>query len=470
MEEAAALLVRGRGAAGREKPKEFLSNSQRTGRTPNLSFLGLGRSHALHNGISDGSSMDQREIGHPTRHITETPTIDELEESLRKLKVQVDSLTSSLSFHPDEEDVLDLASPGDSNPFSSRWPEAPSGTYVESSIGGPPKPPDESEWFLKPKHLLRSLGDYSALTHLGLPTFALSSTDRVAGMLGSEIAARNSVASSDLAFPLKLGAPHVIGVRSLLPPKIPVRSRSPERAVLSCDRGRSLSLSHSESPRSWSFSPASKRSRWLRSRSQSPRPVWRPSSAKANACAQPPPQLGRPRSSKKKNGSSRQSRWRLYRPGSLASRADTPGRASERKAQYDSWSPYSLPSAAISSPTAQEINERFLQTLAEGATGSSLIEMSPYQKELARLRLERLRVEEAWLLELKRQQELERTRGPKPKWYEIKNSQFHYEARKNNELLRNSQDLQSVYKYRQELATASKEFQQLPSSTYLETH
>ena len=32
-------------------------------------------------------------------------------------------------------------------------------------------------------------------------------------------------------------------------------------------------------------------------------------------------------------------------------------------------------------------------------------------------------------------QELERLRGPQPKWYELKNSQFHKEARKNNQLI-----------------------------------
>ncbi|KAL8198439.1 UNVERIFIED_CONTAM: hypothetical protein K2H54_010787 [Gekko kuhli] len=495
----------------------------------------------------------------------ETPTIDELEESLRKLKVQVDSLASSLSFRSDEDDILNREPSGDSSPLSC--PEAPSGSYGEFTTGGSPEPPAESERFLKPKGLLRSLGDYSALTHLGLPTFTLSSADRVAGMLGSEMGTRNSVPSMDLAFPLKLGAPHVIGVRSLLPPKIPVRSCSPERCPPSPDRGRSLSLGRSEAGRSQSFSPVSKRSRRLRSRSQSPRPVWRPNSAKANACAQPPPQLGKPRGSRKKNGSGRQSRWRIYRPGSLAARSDAPSQATGRGAPNDPWSPYSLPSAAISSPTAQELNERFLRTLAEGATGGSPIERSPYQKELAHLRLERLRAEEAWLLELRRQQELERTRGPKPKWqvhglepwggvmgtqclkartrgdevqaekvvvgllysttataggqrvvlqplfpqglggereldrvpfgpvtldwfpfpeqicdsskteipvtswdekYEIKNAQFHYEARKNNELLKNGPDVQLVGRYREELATASEEFQRHPRSTHPE--
>uniref|UniRef100_H3BIR4 Uncharacterized protein n=1 Tax=Latimeria chalumnae TaxID=7897 RepID=H3BIR4_LATCH len=179
----------------------------------------------------------------------------------------------------------------------------------------------------------------------------------------------------------------------------------------------------------------------------------RPSSAKANACSQPPPVARRLRSGNKKTASSRQSRSRSYKSG-------TSPRASFREEVAHSWTPYSLPSTAISSPTAHEISEKFLQSLMEGDTRRSLVEMSPYQQELAHLRLQRLRVEEELLLELKRQQELERTRGPKPKWYEMKGSQFHYEARKNNELLRTSKDWQSLFNYRQELLSASKEFSQ----------
>jgi hypothetical protein len=42
---------------------------------------------------------------------------------------------------------------------------------------------------------------------------------------------------------------------------------------------------------------------------------------------------------------------------------------------------------------------------------------APYQTDLARLRLDKLRLEEDHLIELKRQAELERIRGPQPKWY-----------------------------------------------------
>lgn len=42
---------------------------------------------------------------------------------------------------------------------------------------------------------------------------------------------------------------------------------------------------------------------------------------------------------------------------------------------------------------------------------------TPYQYELARLKMERLRLEEQRLLTSKREHELERIRGPEPKWY-----------------------------------------------------
>ncbi|XP_063173571.1 uncharacterized protein LOC134507077 isoform X2 [Candoia aspera] len=251
---------------------------------------------------------------------------------------------------------------------------------------------------------------------MGVPTLSTSPVSQTSGLLDSAIVRQNYPPSGDLALPLKLGAPHVIGVKSLLPPKIPVRACLPERASFAFHRGRSPTLSHSRVTRSRSFSPDAKRPCWLRSRSQSPRPVWRPSSAKANACAQPPPQLGKPTGVRAKSTSIRQSRLRFFRPGTLASRSWTSTKAIGKQTPRESWSPYSLASPDISSPTAQEINERFLQTLSGITTGRDLIEMSAYQKELARLRLKRLHVEEAWLLELKRQQELERTRGPKPKW------------------------------------------------------
>lgn len=60
---------------------------------------------------------------------------------------------------------------------------------------------------------------------------------------------------------------------------------------------------------------------------------------------------------------------------------------------------------------------------------------SPYELELARLRLERLRLEEAHLLQVARLAEIERTRAPQENWYEMRGPRFFYESRKNTQLL-----------------------------------
>uniref|UniRef100_A0A1I8FBM9 Family with sequence similarity 161, member A n=1 Tax=Macrostomum lignano TaxID=282301 RepID=A0A1I8FBM9_9PLAT len=66
--------------------------------------------------------------------------------------------------------------------------------------------------------------------------------------------------------------------------------------------------------------------------------------------------------------------------------------------------------------------------MAETAPGTVFVS-SPYSVELARLRMQRLRIEEELLLEVKRQQQqLERRHPPKRKWFELRTPQFHYEA------------------------------------------
>ena len=53
--------------------------------------------------------------------------------------------------------------------------------------------------------------------------------------------------------------------------------------------------------------------------------------------------------------------------------------------------------------------------IISGGSGAGL-SMSPYQHELTRLRMERLRIEEVHILEVKQKEELERIHGPQPKW------------------------------------------------------
>ncbi|XP_063292484.1 uncharacterized protein LOC134577588 [Pelobates fuscus] len=459
-----AFVLHGRKAALREKPYEFLSNTQKTTSSHNLSFQGPAnhrRPHASNRGQSFHGETNV--LGRTLSQYTkENPSIDDLEDNLRKLKVQVDSLASSLNVDYEKEPMSNEST----DSHIPQWPTHMNGTMYTKYERTTKTAPDY-ELFIKSRHLENSTENYSTMQNSGLPIFSRSSLYRPPGILTSTTSSTDSSSPSvnpldttyGESYPVKLGAPHVIGVKSLLPPKIPVRSRSPNRTRDSIVRGRSQSLD-----RSHSFSPASKKTRWLRSRSQSPKPIWRPNSAKANACSQQPPRL---RSSGKTSSSNRQSRSRSYRPGALVTRSFTPPRKTRSSLSY-SWSPYSIPSAAITAPSVEEISERFLKTLTERDAGVSLVETSPYQQELARLRLERLRVEEDLLLEIKRQQELERTRGPKPKWYEMKNSQFHYEARKNNELLKSSNDYQAIYDYRQDLTTASRDFQENLKITHLE--
>ncbi|OCT70589.1 uncharacterized protein LOC108697646 [Xenopus laevis] len=453
--ENGAFVLHGRKAALSEKPYEFLSNTQKTTSSHNLSFQGAALNRRLHASHDRSKAITNSPV---SKYTKENPSIDDLEYSLQKLRVQVDSLASSLNLDY-EKNIKPYSSKAVNRP---QWATHTNGTSSEIYSSSSVKPIPDSDCFFKPNHFMKSQENYSPVQSTGLPTYTSSPYS-----VGREISGMDSVSSAvspfDIAYsekiPVKLGAPHVVGVKSLLPPKIPVRSRSLEKSKASVVRGRSQSLD-----RSHSFSPVYKKARWPRSRSQSPKPVWRPNSAKANACGQPAP---RPKYCGKTSSSNRQSRSRFYRPGSVVTRSVTPFRKSKSNLSY-SWSPYSIPSASISAPSAEEISEKFLQTLTEGGVGRSVLEASPYQQELARLRLERLRVEEDLLLEIKRQQELERTRGPRPKWYEMKNSQFHYEAWKNNELLKSSKEYPSIYNYRQELTAASRNFKEHLKITHLD--
>lgn len=76
---------------------------------------------------------------------------------------------------------------------------------------------------------------------------------------------------------------------------------------------------------------------------------------------------------------------------------------------------------------------------------------TPYQEELARLRLDRLRLEEERLLKKKCVEELERIRGPKPRWYKLKTPDIHREAKRNNDILSLSGHYGDITEYRDQL-------------------
>ncbi|CAL1532784.1 unnamed protein product [Lymnaea stagnalis] len=97
----------------------------------------------------------------------------------------------------------------------------------------------------------------------------------------------------------------------------------------------------------------------------------------------------------------------------------------------------------------------FLTAFAPHIKRANISFTSPYSDDIAKLRMEKLRIEEQQYLELKRQAELERIRGPKPKWYELKTPEFHTEANKNTQLLRNINDWDNLLKYRESLVSAT---------------
>ena len=86
-----------------------------------------------------------------------------------------------------------------------------------------------------------------------------------------------------------------------------------------------------------------------------------------------------------------------------------------------------------------------------------LTKASPYELELCALRKEKLRLEESMLLKQKCEIELERTRSPKPKWYELKTPEFTVEMEKHNNVVNNSKYWNELHDYRSHLHEMSNE-------------
>ncbi|XP_069140917.1 uncharacterized protein [Argopecten irradians] len=106
---------------------------------------------------------------------------------------------------------------------------------------------------------------------------------------------------------------------------------------------------------------------------------------------------------------------------------------------------------------SQRIANTYKTSFPYKATSSKVI-TSPYQPEIARLRMERLRIEQDRLLEVKRCEEIERIRGPNPKWYESKGPDFHYECSKNTEMMKHEDHWDELVEYRNGLLNCSEDF------------
>jgi len=87
--------------------------------------------------------------------------------------------------------------------------------------------------------------------------------------------------------------------------------------------------------------------------------------------------------------------------------------------------------------------------------------ITPYEMDLYRLRYEKLKLEEAYLLKLKCEAELERTRGPAKKWYELKTKEFTTEMEKYQNLLKHKNNWQDLINYRNDLLEISGEWSNL---------
>ncbi|XP_074662236.1 uncharacterized protein LOC141914824 [Tubulanus polymorphus] len=111
----------------------------------------------------------------------------------------------------------------------------------------------------------------------------------------------------------------------------------------------------------------------------------------------------------------------------------------------------------INDEKMSDLDKMYLMSKTAPVIKSSAVSPSPspFHYEIAKLRMERLKIEEEHLLEVKRIRELERIRGPQPKWYELKGPTFHYEAHKNNELIRSHPNWQQLLDYRQQLLNAT---------------
>ncbi len=108
-----------------------------------------------------------------------------------------------------------------------------------------------------------------------------------------------------------------------------------------------------------------------------------------------------------------------------------------------------------------DVFEKTDKTIYKARLENAIGFMSPYHMELAKLRREKLKLEETYLLKLRCQAELEETRGPKPKWYELKTKHFNRELRKNNDIVDNSQSWRTLNEYQNEITAASGRWEDL---------
>ncbi|XP_071800897.1 uncharacterized protein [Asterias amurensis] len=407
-----------------DKPKDYLTNSQRTISTRNLSQTTLyrpdsqtstrdtlrsshstpkrrqnkehsSRKHEETDSVFDaeslfGSMNGGTEARKQRRERSLFPRDSELSLDLTNLSNSLSkSLNKSVSFSEhlihtngskyNDEDELDDSFEDELHKLIEE--DRKENQRFEEDLAGKPKSREESQWFTGPVHLTKD-SEYPIFQSLGIDIPRVSPVNRTAGMIGTEIAQRkiaNQMHLDDFTrsyFPVTLGEMPSI-MRTVTP--------------------------------------------------QPPNSV-----SKKYARAQ----------------SAKESRNKSGRSSSTMRSNSTFGQRSGRS----SVSTYDDPKASA----LYDYNYlRASQPLVD-----QTVSVTPYQYELAQLKMERLRLEEQRMLESKRQEELERIRGPTPKWYELKTPQFTYEMHKNNKLWESKKDWQSLMDYREQLSKSSKDFSQ----------
>ncbi|XP_076818952.1 uncharacterized protein LOC143464827 [Clavelina lepadiformis] len=442
------FVLHGKKPALKGKYDEYLTNSQKTLTSKNFSVTKNGTKKAP--GLTKEISL--------TKQRTPIPTIDDLERSINDLKFDLHNLNDSLEKNYGRSEIFmgnDLANAKDDVLAGSDDEDMELKYLLERQDKEAVSylPLKEHEWFSDPRHLTKSLGDFPTMQESGASRRSVSPIGRSVGRFGSEISTKHvydknsslSIANNETTFPIRLSAPHIVGVRSLLPPKVVVREQNKERAKSPSNRNRSLDLEIMRE-----FVPHKTSSN--REKMRSPLPVWMPTSKYANASAHGPPPFKKNKSGQSRVRQSSAKEFRSVRNEHLSKSLPLP-----RAKGLTTHEPYRRPTVQ---PLPGHMELSFLRAADQIDTRRALVENSPYQQQLARLRLERLRVEEEYLLQLKRESELERIRGPKPKWYEMKGPAFHYECGKNTTVHKNSEHWDDTMKYRRELLESSREFTQ----------
>jgi len=431
MKEEKGFIVDGKQSNLSEKPVEdVLTNSQKTISTSNLS----------------STKKIEKE------HLLNGPSVESLQATVESLKLEIKELNRSLQsrsgdsqiYHEDDINVEEnQKEKADSEKEDNELTFMMQRKDKEAVCG---LPDDNNKWYNDPNHLSKCEDNYPTLQSVGLNERSTSSVNRSSGRLGAEIATKNldgkmntrELTKNSEYFPIKLTAPHIVGVRSLLPPKYSVRVQNPNRAKSAKERSMTMEPKYL-------FNGANvikaNKSVEARKRDVSPKPVWMPTDPRPNT-ADILPKFSKTRGKSK-------TRKRLSTKASnnnknLMSKSLNVTKVYDPTAYNDKFS--------------SSIELSFLQSYDELETRKNLVDNSPYQQALARLRLERLRVEEQYLLQLKRESELERIRGPKLKWYETKGPQFHYECNKNTNLHKNQESWQETLDYRNDLLATSREF------------